>query len=116
MKKISATTEKARETAAMVYGIPGTNVAFKLGSVPCTFEEDDVILVILPTFILNKIVNAIEISKTGIIINYKDKINMINDILKTAGIDKNIRHKIERELIRVWGGHEHFKHIRRIFL
>ena len=110
-------TEKATEsTMVKMYGIPGTNISFKLGSVPCTFEEGDVILVVLPVFTLNKIINAIEISKIGIVVNYKDKINLINDILKTVGIDKHVRHKIERELIRVWGGHEHLKHIRRFFL
>lgn len=115
MKRIA--TEKARpETTAIAkvtYGIPGTSFMFKLGSVPChTFNGSDTII-FLPSFAMSRIIDTITGSSVD---DYKDKINSINLILKCVGVDKHVRHELERELIRVWGGHEHLKHIRRIFL
>ena len=107
MKRI-ATTEKAR---AMALGIPGTNIVFRLGSVPCHSYDGKVIMVILPAFALKEVINTIEENHS----DYKEKIKSLNNVLKAVGIDKHIRHDVERELIKVWGNHKH-SYLRRFFL
>lgn len=112
MKRIA--TEKAKETAAMTvtYGIPGTTTVFKLGDVACHTYKDNDTVVYLPTFVMKKLIEIITRSEE----DYKDKIRSINDLLKIVGINKHVRHDLERQLIKTWGGHEHTAYLRRYFI
>ena len=109
MKKMI--TEKATESTMVTFGIPGTTIMFKLGSVPCHTYKDNDTVVYLPTFVMKKLIEIITRSEE----DYKDKIRSINDLLKMVGINKHVRHDLERQLIKSWGNHKH-AHLRRYFI
>ena len=48
--------------------------------------------------------------------DYKLTVQVISVILEMSGVNKHIRHKIERRLISSLGGHEHTCGIRRKFI
>ena len=48
--------------------------------------------------------------------DYKLTVQVVSVILEMSGVNKHIRHKIERRLISSLGGHEHTYGIRRKFI
>ena len=111
MKRIATTRPETTETM-VTFGIPGTTTVFKLGDVAChTYKDNGDTIIFLPKFVMSRLIKII----TGSEEDYKDKIRNINDLLKMVGINKHVRHDLERQLIKSWGNHKH-AHLRRYFI